>query len=484
MRVKISPATWAVAVATLGGCDCYSVHPTEDDDGPGIVDPDAAADDAGRDDAGLDAGRASDSGSEDAGGEDAGVAMDAGPADAGAEDAGADEDGGIVIVGTDPLQLSEPLVHSRRPRVAIDDRANATVVWFDNARVFAKRWERGAWTENTDFGPGNTPMLDFNAFGDGVVVWEAWDSSATMARFFAPGAGWLLSEELAPGGTIPSVAIDGDGNAVALFSWNRHQPDRPLRTARYDFGVGWQDASILEEAEIWAVSPVVAANEAGDFVGAWVRDAQRNALVASRHDDGWEPAEYVANGGSPKVAVDRHGNTVLAWLAGDSVQAARQPAGEDYDEPEVVGLTGFAFGTDTMDMAASSDGIAFVVWAGPGEGDIGVVPVLASRGEPDDEWEEPVRIDTLDGEVREIAVAADEEGGAIAVWSQADGGTFHIWASRYLDRLGWLDPVRVDTIDDHAIELGLDVAPDGTAIVAWESFHEGPAKIWARILVP
>jgi hypothetical protein len=432
----------------FGGCDCYSSVPPDD---PGeISEGDDDDDDVlPRDD-------------------------DSGPPDPSRDAGSGSTDGGGLGAG-EPAQLDDEI--SYHPRAAIDASGNATVVWARESGVVARRWESGAWSEIEMLGSGDDPRIDFNGAGEGVAIWRDHGGRATAARLFAPGSGWLPQESIGPGGNAVTgaVAIDGAGRVVALFDWGYADTDR-LKTVRHDPASGWGVASVIEDGQFLTRMADVAANDAGDFAGVWTDLGDGGETVwASREVDGWQtPAQVGGQDGvfDPDVTVDGAGDSLVAWGNNDdevfSVMASWQPAGGEYGEPEVVGP---ADGGLWLSASTSFDGISFVAWISGSD-------VSVARRDPVVGWQPAEVIDGLGA--THIGVAADDAGGAIVAW-----GRRRVFWSRYAARTGWTVPTQANpAAAGDALQVSVDAAPDGTAVIAWDSFDRDGYHVWGLVLPP
>lgn len=465
---------WVAAgmAVVWAGCDCYSSRPP--DDPGGIFDDD---DDVGDDD---------DVTGDDGGGPetpDAGLQTDAGAGDGGRLDAGTDASaGGDAGTGeTLAVQLDETI--SSSPRAAIDADGNATVVWERGPAmgIVARRWEAGAWAETEQLGARDEPRVDVNDDGAGVATFRDDHEDATLACLYVPGAGWLSQETIGPGGgDAGAVAIDGAGNVVALFTASSIDPER-VYTVRYEPASGWGDASLLEPSENRTRMPDVAANEAGDFAGVWTRLDFGETVWASRGLTGrLFPVQVGAQDGSfdPQVALDAAGDALVVFGSNDdeelSVMAAWQPAGAgEYEEPEVVGSLGGGMQSTSM----SSDGNAYVAWVSGRD-------ALVARRDPVGGWGAPEVLDDT-AWAGFIAIAADDEGGAIVAWVGDRARAEHVLWSRYDAAEGWTAAVDLDPqATGSAGNLSVDAAPDGTAVIAWTAIDGLHHYVWAAIVPP
>lgn len=248
------------------------------------------------------------------------------------------------------------------------------------------------------------PDVAMNEDGAAVVVWQ---ESSVRASVYDPVAGtWSapveISAELIPGihqaGYTPRVAIDADGNAIAVWDSGQSLGTATIGdvwTARYDAASGlWSEATPLDASALDATNPQVAMDAAGNAFVVWLQDNDGTDpwndtfdIRARRYDaaaDAWEPIVLVQDSNTrvsgtavdltyyavdmPALAVDPAGNAILAWseeINGDFVIRAsrydRTAAQPGWSAPEPVSDDTYPFAM-FPDIAIDAAGNAIVVW--------------------------------------------------------------------------------------------------------------------------
>jgi len=134
--------------------------------------------------------------------------------------------GGAAIVDTGPLGAIRPLV-------GIDGDGNAIIIWEGHEtsvvwEVWANRYTAdsgwGAPERISGNESGSQPALAVGSGGDAVAVWtRAANGDTTLwANRYVPGIGWgeadFVDGSLLGASDEPDVAIDGAGNAMAVWS--------------------------------------------------------------------------------------------------------------------------------------------------------------------------------------------------------------------------------------------------------------------------
>jgi len=284
--------------------------------------------------------------------------------------------------------------------------------------------------------------------GNAVVLWAQSDGTRDniWANRYASAAEWeaatLIETDNAGGATNPQVAMDGSGNAFAV--WQQSDGIRyNIWANRYTPSGGWGTGTLIETNNAGdATNPQVAMDSSGNAIAVWSQsDGTYYNIVANRYtpSGGWGTATLIetnnaGNAGSPQVAMDSSGNAVVLW--------------------------------------AQSDGTRYNIWA--------------NRYTPSGGWGTAVLIETDNGSVGNQQVAMDGSGNAFAVWQQSDGTRYNIWANRYTPSGGWGTATLTET-NNAGDATNPQVAMDssGNTIAVWQQ-SESPTRrsVWANRYTP
>lgn len=207
-----------------------------------------------------------------------------------------------------PVRIIASVKGMASPRLRVDAAGNAIAVWVQRPtprnEVHAARFTAGtgSWGApamlNDPAAQAYGPALAMTASGDAIVVWtEANDAGQAAGiggrRYLAATAGWGNVMHVQPagasGGSLPGVALDVSGNAMAVW----------LQGA-----VG--DATRLQ---VWAA--------AFDAQGARWASPTKLMTDPSAHIDGGESQ-------APQIALNAGGDAVVAWV--QRSDAAPQPS--------------------------------------------------------------------------------------------------------------------------------------------------------------
>jgi len=185
------------------------------------------------------------------------------------------------------------------PHVAVDVNGNAVATWtyFDGARydILVNRYSASShgWDPVTPSltatatGSGDAPRVAVDVAGNATVVWAQADAGrySIWANRLTAGSGWgtaaLIETADAGDAALPQVAVDGIGNAIAV--WYQSDGTRnDIVSNRFTAGAGWGTAAVLETGAGAALRPHVAMNSSGNATAVWDQsDGSRISIWAS-----------------------------------------------------------------------------------------------------------------------------------------------------------------------------------------------------------
>ncbi len=235
------------------------------------------------------------------------------------------------------------------------------------------------------------------------------------------------------------------------------------------------------EMPAWQYVPKIAVDGAGNALAVWTdyRHGDADVYSAYRPANGdWEAAVQVGNSKQyheqfmPQIGMDGAGNAWAVWIENEyGLYAAYRPAGGEWGPGELIPGTEQGGGSS---LVVDKAGNIYLLWADfrRDRGDI----YFAYRP-VDGEWEEPVAVDPRipPGEQCAPALTVDEAGHAYAVWEDGrkdDGGLY--FSSRGVDGT-WEVPERISTFKYFTNDYYPDVVSDkeGGVYVVWlEKFKD------------
>jgi hypothetical protein len=333
------------------------------------------------------------------------------------------------------------------------------------------------------------PKVGVDSSGNAIAVWR--QNAPTLfgawANRYMPGTGWGTAEAIgavdtSTGDFAIEVAVEPDGDAMSVW----HQRDgmrADIWANRYASGGAWGTAELLEsENGGTAKNPQVAVDANGNAIAVWQQnDGLVNFIAANRYTpgDGWGTAQSIDDtpgpSGSAQVASDPAGNAMAVWVA-PGIRANRYATSGGWGTAEDIrsSVTG---SLRDPEVAMGADGSAIAVWLQQGN-------IWANRYVPGSGWGIAELIETNDaGSALPPEVAVDPNGNAVAVWHQSDGTRTNIWANQYVADLGWATAELIETEDlGDAERPQIAIDPDGNAIAVWYQDDGTHINVWANRL--
>jgi len=257
----------------------------------------------------------------------------------------------------------------------------------------------------------------------------------------------------------PQVAVDGSGNAVAVWAQSGN-----IYTSRYVVGTGWNAPILIEYNTGNAAAPQVGVDGSGNAVAVWHQyDGAYNSIYANRYvtGTGWDTSieiEYNNSGQTsfPHVAV--HGSGAFAvWDHSIGIYANRYIVGTGWSAETQISGSPFDVAPQ---VAVDGNGNAIVVWEDNGN-------IYANRYIAGTGWDTEVLIKSGTGTAAAPQVAVDGSGNAVAVWQQYDGAYNSIYANRYVTGTGWDTAVLIESDTGTASSPQVAVHGSGDAIAVW-----------------
>ncbi|MFI4993423.1 MAG: choice-of-anchor Q domain-containing protein [Solirubrobacterales bacterium] len=221
------------------------------------------------------------------------------------------------------------------------------------------------------------PRLAAGAAGDAIAVWTRYDGSDNLVQAAVKPAGepWAKPatvSEMGQEASQPAVAMEAAGDATAV--WTRYNglkenggSKHDVQTASKPAGKAWEaPARLSEEAGEEGLEPEVAMDGSGEATAIWKRFIYGccRLIEAAAKPVGkpWETPATFEDGGDPRIAVNAAGDAVAVWTKyhgpGDVVQAAVKPVGEPWVKPATVSEDE----ASAPQVAVNAAGDATAVW--------------------------------------------------------------------------------------------------------------------------
>ncbi len=340
-----------------------------------------------------------------------------------------------------------------------------------------------SWEKPVDLvkgGQSQSVALAVNEAGAAAAVWERFkegeDALLAATRPSASGA-WQTPVRLAAGFGEPAVAIDPAGDAVAAWREIVEGESAVVASYRPAATQTWGAPLLVsfQKKGTESKAPQVAIDGHGNAVAVWEHyngsiDVVQSAVRPAASGIWQEPVRVSAPGAEtlqPKLAMNPQGDAVAVWqhnIGGETViQAALLPAASGaWQEP--VNLSAKEGSAFEAQIAINPRGDAVAVWQ-RNNGSNAIVQA-AVRPAASGAWGEPANLSALGENALEVDTAVDEEGNAVAAWQRSDG-THTIAQSAGYDAAG-------------PLLLGVSIPASGVAGQPL-SFSVSPLDAWSAI---
>lgn len=308
---------------------------------------------------------------------------------------------------------------------------------------------------------------------------------------------------------LPSVTIDAQGNALALWMTNgpNNGPGNEMWASRYVPGTGWATPTRVDTTDgtpnmtgPGTSAPQLVGSADGHAVALWEQFVASvgYGLWARPYDPatGWGTAVQLAPDETSETyaaGIDAKGNAIVAWtqrtdVVDTRVFATRYTVGGSWSTPAqiqqpaqtgpgaVTGVSGQDIYNESVNIAVTSSGNAALTWL---QTDTTNTALWTATFDPDNGWTDvnPVVTtpDPLTKHVFSPDVGMDAKGNLTLVWAELDiettGNFAATMSQRYVAGTGWQTPQAVTTPFTEAASLTyppvVTVNEQGIAAVMW-----------------
>ena len=237
-----------------------------------------------------------------------------------------------------PVELSEDGSNAWEPEVAIDPAGNIVAAWYrwnddgDTIVQVAEKEPEQPWSESEDLSAqgskSGAPRVEVSA-ERAVVVWPREQVIEAATR--DTGAAWQPAVEISgPASREPALGMDGQGNAVALWSSGPAYKPANAEVAILQPGGVWTEPATIADSLLteWA-QPQIAVDPVGRAMAVWNAWNGNSRIIeaSSRSVNGdWGSPVTISPSWSdrPQIAMDTGGNAAAVWRGAEPrvVQAA------------------------------------------------------------------------------------------------------------------------------------------------------------------
>jgi hypothetical protein len=368
-----------------------------------------------------------------------------------------------------------------------------------------RQWQTAGAIETGDVNIAENPQIAMNARGDAVAVWRRLDNQITRvwSNNYTAGGGWGTALPIGPdiGPSIqgpvrtPQVAMDGSGNAIAVWPQSDDGHYRIWAT-RYAAGSGWGTAVSLEPnagatTSDVSANPQIKLDANGNAIAVWEHyDSVSSRIWSNRYTvaaSGWGTARMIQSGDpvqafNAQIAIDTAGNALVVWLRSDAAQrneiwSVRYTAGGDWGIAGRISDNGSGAGSPQIAMDASGNVLA--VW---NQLDSGTSSSTRwNRYTVGAGWGTAATIEPGDGtRVGDARIACDANGNALAVWEHSIGMNSEVRSSRYTVGGGWAPAVNAGSTGA-VLDPVVAIDSTGNALAVWQQIDSSNVSVlWAN----
>ncbi|TPW11715.1 MAG: hypothetical protein FD130_1922, partial [Halothiobacillaceae bacterium] len=202
-------------------------------------------------------------------------------------------------------------------------------------------WESPTAIVSRDIGGYPGYHLAIDNLGRVMAIWtqiynQHHDTQIATSRYL-PGEGWTTPAVITPtklaflDTTSPYIAVDNTGNAMAV--WIQYDyPTGYVWANRFDSERGWGEAQRIDSQQLWdATYPKVAMDDQGNAVAVWSQDDNRFIRnIRANHylaNAGWGHDRLLEENNTgdaerPQVGIDGTGQATVVWAQRDGVRNA------------------------------------------------------------------------------------------------------------------------------------------------------------------
>jgi hypothetical protein len=366
----------------------------------------------------------------------------------------------------------------------------------DGTSCSGRTWG-AALTIDDEAEPASVPQVAVNSAGAAVAVWVQSAAVAcqsypsAFAATFAPSTGWAAPQHLSATGNcptvrVPQVAIDGSGNAMAVWEEDVGGPADAFASRR-PAGSGFTAGIELSTDDMnSARAPHVAAGSNGDVLIAYHQAVGTDFNIRAHlySGTGWTHFGEVEmdpdRGTHVHVAVGNPGRGFLVWQqlenSEDSVWGMALDLSSGTGTPRQLG-TGNQGSANLARVAANASGNAVAIWKQWN----GVAHEIWATHFRNDAFQPAGRVDRRNGGTDAPQVAMDAAGNAIAVWADFTGTAYEVWSARMSSAGTWSNAARIDDGAASAETPRLAMNASGNAVAIWAAWTSGSRDVRAAI---
>ncbi len=301
--------------------------------------------------------------------------------------------------------------------------------------VQAQFWSSQVTQPDTVFDPGfpgvnAAPSVAIDQNGNAIAIWQSSPnqifSSATIQSATLPfgSANWSAPLTLAPmdsGANLPDnphIGVDDAGNAVAILTVGNTSLLSTVYAATLPFGaMSW--SALTQISAAGSITPQLAVAGNGNAVAIW---STTSGIQAASYDGTtWSGAVTIpgssTSGVNPQIGVDGSGNAVAVWATPSGIEYATYTFGGSWSTAALI--PGSIASAENPQVSVNVSGNAVAVWD---QTNAGHTIVQAATRPSGGSWSSLTALSAAGENATHAQVKMDPTGNAVAVWVGTGGG--------------------------------------------------------------
>lgn len=326
--------------------------------------------------------------------------------------------------------------------------------------------------------------------GDVMAVWQRSDGAhdrVQAARYDPLSGTWSAPVDLSAPGQAAfggQVAVDGDGNAIAMWARFASADQLTVQAARFAASSEtWGAVTDLVTTGALSAHIELAFDGAGNAMAVFAANGLRWARYRADTDSwvgpGILPVVGAISNAPPSLGVDQAGDAIAVWADGDIVWGVRYDhAIASWLLPVMLATTR----TGASAVAVHPGGDAIAVWTRDPGPQLTVVEA-ARYDHVSGHWSEATLLAEEAAVYPRIDVAIDAAGNGIAVWGRRSAGSAvqSLSAARFaIEQGAWTMTAALSAGGQQAFNPHLGIDARGNARVVWCQQAGAMSAIQAR----
>jgi hypothetical protein len=412
-----------------------------------------------------------------------------------------------------PTLIEDKTDEASTSQIAVNANGDAMAIWlqkdgtyycvYGRAYIKGSGWKPIQKIRNSTTSDAVAPQIALDNNGNAIAIWEQNDGTRDaifVNHYTASTQTWGGEMEIDSGAadtSLPQIAIDSNGNAIATWCEKDHTAGTryDIWASRYTLDSGWWgQARLIEHQDAGdANAPQIAMDDDGNAIVTWSHsDGTRNNIRATHYllGIGWaadsQIIEFDDNRAyGPHVDFDGDGNALAVWKQWDGaqfrIQSNRYIPGSGWEATTQLVSTDAIGSTSSVRIAMNQTGNATAVWLQYNAANT-ITNVQSNRYLSGTGWQTAQKIETDDtGSTDYPCVAIDNHNNTIVLWAQGIGTVYSILTNRHTPDKGWGEAATIENDDSgHAWLPHVAIDNDGDAIAIWSQWDGTHTNIFTN----